>query len=71
MREDRISVVLNGEEREIPAGLNVRGLLSHLDLREGTVVVELNREIVRGERYDAVNIEPGDTIELVHFVGGG
>lgn len=71
MSGDTISIVLNGDEREIPAGLNLRELLSHLDLREGTVVVERNREIVRRERYDDVSVEPGDTIELVHFVGGG
>ncbi|NIR45167.1 MAG: sulfur carrier protein ThiS [Gemmatimonadetes bacterium] len=71
MSEDTVSIVLNGEEREVPAGLNVRELLSHLGLQEGAVVVELNREIVRREGYDAVEIEPGDTIELVHFVGGG
>jgi thiamine biosynthesis protein ThiS len=66
-----ITIRLNGEEREVPAGLTVRDLLGHLGLHERLVVVERNREIVRREAYGEVPVEPGDTIELVHFVGGG
>ena len=66
-----ITVTINGDEREVPAGLTMRDLLAHLKLREGLVVVEWNREIVRRERYDEVAVSAGDTIELVHFVGGG
>lgn len=66
-----MEVRLNGETREIPAGLSVRGLLEHLELEPSIVVVERNREILERERYDEVSVEPGDTLELVHFVGGG
>ena len=36
-----------------------------------TVVVELNREIVRRPQLGATTVAAGDSIELVHFVGGG
>ncbi len=35
------------------------------------VVVEHNRTIVRRPELDAVRLDNGDIIELVHFVGGG
>jgi sulfur carrier protein len=35
------------------------------------VVVELNREILERDGYEGVPVSEGDTIELVHFVGGG
>jgi sulfur carrier protein len=35
------------------------------------VVVELNRDIVDRDRYGEVGVSDGDSIELVHFVGGG
>jgi thiamine biosynthesis protein ThiS len=35
------------------------------------VVVELNRDIVRRPRLGETVVANGDTIELVHFVGGG
>lgn len=67
----RIRVHLNGKEREIPAELSVRELLEHLDLDPSVVVVELNREILGREQYDDRTVREDDTVELVHFVGGG
>ena len=66
-----VGVVVNGLDREVPAGLTAAGLLDHLGLHPGMVVVELNREIVRRDDLGSVRVEPGDRIELVHFVGGG
>jgi len=66
-----ISVTINGETREVPEGLTVKDLLAYLDLHERLVVVEKNREIVRREDYEAVDVGEGDAFELVHFVGGG
>jgi thiamine biosynthesis protein ThiS len=68
---ERIRVHLNGEDREVPAGLTVRGLLETLELEPRLVVVERNREILSRTRYDEVHVREGDTLELVHFVGGG
>lgn len=69
--EEKITIHLNGEEREIPSGLTVRELLTHLNLHERLVVVELNHEILRRQEYAEVPLNAGDTVELVHFVGGG
>ncbi|HEX6925937.1 MAG TPA: sulfur carrier protein ThiS [Longimicrobiaceae bacterium] len=68
---ESIEVVLNGEEREVPSGVTVRGLLEHLDLKPEMVVVERNGDILRRDRYAEVPVEEGDVLELVHFVGGG
>ena len=66
-----IRVQVNGKERQVDRGLTVRGLLEQLELHPGMVVVELNREILERDSYDGVDVSEGDTIELVHFVGGG
>mgnify|MGYP000894265092 FL=1 len=68
---DTIRVELNGKERDVRAGLTVRGLLETLELESGMVVVERNREILARDRYDEVAVREGDRLELVHFVGGG
>jgi thiamine biosynthesis protein ThiS len=34
-------------------------------------VVELNRQIIRRPRLAETALADGDTVELVHFVGGG
>ena len=70
-RPDEILVRLNGKERSIPPNLTVRGLLESLALRPELVVVELNREILKREALGDVFVREGDTLEVVHFVGGG
>ncbi len=66
-----LRVTINGEEREVPAGLTVGHMLGHLGLDAGRVAVERNLEILPRERWDSTAVEPGDRFEIVHFVGGG
>ena len=66
-----IRVTLNGESRELPAGMSVADLLSELGLHARTVVVEHNRQILARHLFSSALIQSGDTLELVHFVGGG
>lgn len=64
-------IVVNGEPRRIPGPATAADLLRHLGLDPRTVVVELNRQIVRRPQLAATVLSDGDTVELVHFVGGG
>ncbi len=66
-----LTLTVNGEPRRIPGPATVSSLLAHLDLDPRMVVVEVNREIVRRARHGEVPLRDGDTVELVHFVGGG
>jgi thiamine biosynthesis protein ThiS len=66
-----VKVHINGEEREIADGLSVARLLEDLQIRPGRVVVELNRDIVPREALVSTLVKEGDSIEVVHFVGGG
>jgi sulfur carrier protein len=67
----QLQVVVNGEERRIAGPATLLDLLGLLGLDPRTVVVELNREIVRRPRLADTPVNQGDSIELVHFVGGG
>jgi thiamine biosynthesis protein ThiS len=64
-------VNINGEDREVNDGLTLTALLESLQIRPGRVVVERNRDIVPRDTYSATLINDGDTLEIVHFVGGG
>jgi sulfur carrier protein len=64
-------VTVNGAPQELPEGLNVRGLIEHLALTNGPVAVEVNRAIVPRAKHESHIVSEGDTIEIVHFVGGG
>jgi thiamine biosynthesis protein ThiS len=64
-------VVINGEQRRVAPGATLLDVLADLELDPRTVVVEHNRRIVRRPDLGDVTVAAGDTIELVHFVGGG
>jgi sulfur carrier protein len=66
-----IQVVLNGETRNVPAGLTVDKLLLWLEMDGSRVAIELNREIVRKSDWAAAEIREAAQIEVVWFVGGG
>jgi thiamine biosynthesis protein ThiS len=66
-----IEVVLNGQPRRVPEGLNVTGLLGSLGIDPSRVAVELNREIVRKPEWETTMVSEGAKVEVVWFVGGG
>jgi sulfur carrier protein len=66
-----MQVRLNGELREIPDGVTVAGLLAHLKVKAQRVAVEVNEVVVTRDRYEAQQLGPGDSVEIVAFVGGG
>ncbi len=66
-----MQVRLNGELREIPDGTTVAGLLVHLGVKAPRVAVEVNEAVVTKDRYDVLRLGPGDSVEIVAFVGGG
>ena len=66
-----MKVFINGETREINQQLNLRELLEKLDLPEERIAVELNKEVVRKKDWEAVKVNDGDKLEVIHFVGGG
>lgn len=69
---DVVAIVVNGDPREISAGSTVASLLASFELNPRLVVVERNREILRDrDAFARIELAAGDTIEIVHFVGGG
>jgi thiamine biosynthesis protein ThiS len=68
---ETIRIRVNGEEREVPAGLDVAGLLAHLDIVSGRVAIERNLEILPRSQWKQTQIAAGDRYEIVHLVGGG
>ena len=63
-------IKVNGVEREVAEGSNVLALLAEAKLKPQLVAVEVNRRLVRSEKYDQP-LKNGDEVEIVTFVGGG
>jgi thiamine biosynthesis protein ThiS len=70
--EGEIVLAVNGGERRIPAGWTLADLLASLELDARTIVVEHNGTILRDRSsFASLELTSDDSLEIVHFVGGG
>ncbi len=66
-----IEIRLNGEPKRLDGRISVHAFVESLGLDPTKVAVERNLEIVPKSAYAGVEIDQGDALEIVHFVGGG
>ena len=66
-----MKIVLNGEPYEIAGPMTLTALLARLNIDPRRVAVEHNLDVVKRSTYDSTEIQEGDQIEIVNFVGGG
>jgi sulfur carrier protein len=66
-----IHIVVNGETLEVPPGLGIPALLSHLGLPGDRVAIERNLEILPRAEWGTISVQQGDRYEIVQLVGGG
>lgn len=66
-----MNIVLNGEEINIADSLSILGLIDLYELPASKVAVERNLEIVPKSAYVTIMLKENDTVEIVHFIGGG
>ena len=69
--EQVMELSINGEAAHAPPGLTVLKLLEQRCLNAEAVVVERNLALVPRDAFAVTVLEPGDSVEILHFVGGG
>lgn len=65
-----MTVKVNGDMQELPDGETLRAVVARYGLVPEKVALELNRRLVRADKYDTP-LKDGDEVEIVTFVGGG
>ena len=66
-----IALTINGQSRSFPAPLKVAGLIEQLELQGKRIALERNGEIVPRGQFGLLELNDGDTLEIVVAVGGG
>lgn len=62
---------VNGEDHDLPDGIDVRGLVEALGAHPDGVAVAVNGEVVpRGQQRERA-LRDGDKVEVIRAVGGG
>jgi thiamine biosynthesis protein ThiS len=66
-----VHIILNGDRQDLPHPISVLQLLERLEIDPRIVAVEVNRLVVKRDRYSGTVIPDGAEVEIVTFVGGG
>ncbi len=69
-----LTLIVNGQSRTfetLPETASLEKLVGELGLKGDRVAVEHNGEIVPRAGWAATELNSGDRLEVVHFVGGG
>jgi len=67
-----LSLQLNGSRVEVPSTVTtIAELIKHLQLEQKLLIVEHNEQVLKKSGHATAQLNSGDIIEIVHFVGGG
>ena len=67
----KINIKLNGKSKKIVDKITLYQLTNDLKIPITKVAIELNREIINKKEIRNIKLKKDDTIEIVHFIGGG
>jgi len=62
---------VNGEAHTVAPNETLMGFIHFLQLDPERVAVEMNRRIVKRDKWPSTILLDGTTLEIVQFVGGG
>ncbi len=65
-----MQITINGKPEEVQAD-TVMDVLKQKDIDPHMVAVELNTQIVERDRLSTTNVQDGDTVEFLFYMGGG
>ena len=67
-----MKIVLNNKETELPVEqITVQGLLRAMNFTFPLIVIKVNGELVKKEKYDRVQLRKGDNVDAIHLISGG
>ena len=66
-----MKITLNGQKKECADSLSLKNIIEQFCKETRPVVAEVNGTIIKSPQWAQKILSPGDTVELVNFVGGG
>lgn len=66
-----MNIIFNGKPRDIQDGISIQELLDQMKLDYMQLVVEHNQNIIPRQRLAETRLNDNDSLEVIHFVGGG
>ena len=67
----KIKIKINGKKTLVNDKEKLSKILQDLKIPIKKVAIEINREIIIKKKLNSIKVKENDTIEIVHFIGGG
>ncbi len=65
-------LIVNGEEQEVKLPATVTDIIKENNVLQPEMVsVQVNEEFVEREEFDTLQLNDGDSIDFLYFMGGG
>lgn len=64
-------ITLNGDEVSGCEGITLEDLVRRQNFVKSRIAIEINGKIISKREYETTQVQDGDVIEVVSFVGGG
>ena len=66
-----MQVKINGAVDEIPDNSSIRDVLAARKLSVDVVIIALNDEIIKREKWENLKLNSNDKLEIIRIMGGG
>jgi sulfur carrier protein len=66
-----MNIIINGTSQQLTSSKNLTEIVNAFCKQSKHVITELNGAIIPSEKWAQTNLQDGDALELVTFVGGG
>ena len=65
-------IYVNGDVQEVSLPLNVSELIKQNDVQQPEMVsVQVNEEFAERDEWERIQLEEGDKVDFLYFMGGG
>ena len=67
----KIKINLNGKQLSLYNGSTVYNVIKRIKAQPKKIAIELNKQIINKKNIDKIVLKNKDSLEIVHFIGGG
>ena len=69
--KNKIKIKVNGKKVIFNKNESIETLIKKLKIPLNKVAIELNKKILNKKKIDKIKLNNNDSVEIVHFIGGG
>ena len=66
-----MNIKINGEDFTVEDLASITQIIEKLEIKDKVLAVAQNGVVVKKDKWDSTQVEDGDKLELLEFVGGG